>query len=502
MGNAPSVQDTFDMRGHDPQQPSLFHMEDLAVPASVQNLKKAVSAIHTTPIKPEHNHSLNHRRLFDACIMVAQIDFKNRDPSQTERVKNERISPMFEVRTSELSKLAGVTGKNYQRIYDALNDLYDVDLYWNVVGEDANVEWEMKSRFLTTLGIGKGEKAGWVRFAFDPSILEIVLEPKNWATLSLQTMKKLPTSASYALYQNVWRYVNTNQKVTANLPVETWVELLVGKSRYIKDDPEQGKVVVNYGEFKRRVLNPSIEAVNSVKALSYTIKLIEDKAGNRVARLQFKFVPKNDQEQSESPTTWPADVLAFLESLGYTRSEIADMSQAYNLPEVSDAILRLKSAQERMKKEGRSVSSIKAYFAGILAKITASGGKEIDPAAIQAEIERQEAVKRAAERQEKLRQQFDQHQRTRFFSWMAELPQTDRDQLLHQFQDSKEGNAARLIKGGWKNSAIYLQTLRTWLSKNHPDLVEQAFDRPEYRSFEEWMAWKLEGNDAIQSDSK
>lgn len=476
-------------------------MEDLAVPASVQNLRKAVSAIHAAPLKPEHNHSLNHRRLFDACIMVAQLDFKNRDSEQTERVKKERISPMFEVRTSELSRLAGLSGKNYQRIYDALNDLYEMDMHWNILGEDASVEWEMKSRFLTILGIGKGEKAGWVRFAFDPSILEIVLEPKNWATLSLQTMKKLPTSASYALYQNVWRYVNTNQKVTASLPVETWVELIVGKSRYLKDDPEQGKVVVNYGEFKRRVLNPSIEAVNSVKALSYTITLIEDKKGNRVAKLQFKFLPKNDQAQPESPTTWPTDVLAFLESLGYTKAEIADLSQAYNLPELSDAIVRLKAAQERMRKEHKTVTSIKAYFAGILAKISASGGKEVDTAAIQAEIERQEAEKRAAERQEKLRQQFENHLRNRFFKWIAELQADERDKLLQEFQNTKDGQAAKIIKGGWQSSAIYLQTFRTWLAKGHPDLLNQAFDRPEYRSIEEWMAWKLEGNDVIQHQS-
>ena len=151
-------------------------------------------AIHAIPVKAEHAQSLNSRRLFDACILVTQIDFRRRDRAEVERIKNDRISPVFEVRITDL---ASIPGKNYQRLYAELDTLFEMVLRWNIVGEDANVEWDMKSHFLSSLGYGKGQKRGLIRFSMDPAILGIVLEPSNWATLSLQAMERLGTAASY-----------------------------------------------------------------------------------------------------------------------------------------------------------------------------------------------------------------------------------------------------------------------------------------------------------------
>ncbi len=491
----------FDMRRRSTEQPSLFATEDLIIPDTLRSVRKAVSAIHAAPAKAEHNQSLNSRRLFDAFILVAQIDCRKRD-GLVERICKERVSPEFVTRVTDLARLAGIPGKNYVRIYEELDHLYEMDLKWNIVGEDADVQWEMRSHFLSSLGYGKGHRRGSIRFSIDPSILAILLEPSNWATLSLQAMKGLGTAASYALYQNAWRYVNTHAKVTAALPTATWIELLMGHSRYVVDEPGQDKRVVNYGDFKRRVLLDAINRVNETQALSYTLELKELRSGTRVSKLQFKFVPKK-QASLGLPMTWPDDVLRVLGSIGFAAAEIEDLSQAHSYEVVAETLVRLKAAEDRLKTNGRSITSKKSYFNGILANI-ASGGTQDDlnDAKIEAEAKVQDAQRQAEARSERRKGEFAKHQAAVFTTKLFELPDAEREHLLKEFEATKAGaNARRLIdKGGWqaKNTGA-LACLRTWLAEDRPSYLDQLYVNPEDKGFDAWLAWRLDNAEALDS---
>lgn len=493
---APGDQD-FDMRMREPEQPSLFPTEDLIVPETLRSMKKAVSAIHASPIKAEHSQSLNNRRLFDACIMVAQIDCRGRERQLVERIRTDRISPMFEIRVTDMVRLAGIPGKNYERIYAELGQLYDMSLNWNIVGDDNQVEWEMKSHFLTALGHGKGLKRGLIRFAFDPAILEIVLEPSRWATLSLQAMADLKTAASYALYQNCWRYIGTHNKVTATLPTATWIDLLIGKSRYVVEDPKLGKRVENYGDFKRRVLVDAISRVNSVQALGYTLELKELKSGTRVSKLQFKFVPKT-QPSLGIPLTWPSDVLKVLENMGFQKKDIEDLSEGNSYEEVAEAIIRLKAAESRLHATGKTITSKRSYFEGILRNIAGGAvGTDLDHEKIETEVRQQDALRAAEARQERLKEAFASHQKEKFSAWIFFLPDRERAKLVEAFKASPD--ATPPLRGFFdkdltQSNMSALAVLRIWLTKNRPEVVEQFFANPEDRSFDAWMAWKLDGN--------
>lgn len=489
----------FDMRRREPDQPSLFPTEDLIIPETIRSIRKAVSAIHATPLRPEHSQSLNSRRLFDACILVAQIDFRKRDKQMLERVRTERLSPMFETRVTDLARLAGIPGKNYERIYEELDQLFEMILRWNIVGEDSEVEWEMKSHFLSSLGYGRGHKRGLIRFSIDPSILGIVLEPSNWATLSLQAMEGLGTAAGYALYQNAWRYVNTHAKVTAVLPTATWVELLMGHSRYVVDDPEQGKRVVNYGDFKRRVLMDAVRRVNDIQALSYTLELKEYRSGTRVSKLQFKFIPKK-QPSLGLPLTWPEDVLRVLERLDFTQSEIENLSQVHSYEEVADSILRLKAAENRLKAAGRPINSKKSYFNGILANIASGAvGDDLDHEKIEAESKAQEAQLAAELRHARLKKDFSKHVADVFSTKLYELDAVERDEIIRSFEASPSAAKAQLlIKNGWSAKSVgALSILRGWLATDRPEVLDRILTNPEEKSFDAWMAWRL---DAIEPE--
>lgn len=481
-------------------QGTLFASDEIVLPESVRSMRKAVSAIHAVPLKAGYSPSLNHHRLFDACIIVAQLDCRNRDSEFMRRVREDRVSPAFEVRISDLARLARIPGKNYQRIYRELDELADVCLSWNVVGEDSTVEWAMKARFFSLLGIGKGNRQGFVRFAFDPELLAIFLEPTLWAKLSLDVMGGLKTPASYALYQNSYRYVNTHQKITAALPTHIWVELLVGQSYYVTER-EDGSKHVNYGDFKRRVLLDAIRRVNECEALSYTLELREIFSGKKVAKLQFKLVPK-EARQTMIPLGWPTDALELLGQLGYTQQAIKDMSEAHSYEEIADALRRLETAEKIMREKGRKIGARRPYFEGILRNITMGVAEErITDAAVLAEIRAQEAQQAAADRLSRLKTQFDTHQRERFAAWFGALEDEERKGLVVRFLASPKLTAGErfVLKNGFAPGSLSAQALlRTWLSEAEPLIFQAALPHPQDREFEAWMAWRLSGGDVIE----
>ena len=493
LEDPPSSDGQFETRAR-AAQGSLFPSDDFILPESVGSMRKAISAIHAMPIKAEQSHTLTTRRLMDACILVAQLDYRKRGREQIELMRTNRASPLFETRVTEFAKLAGMAGKNYERVRDGLDALYEMTLQWNVVGEDANVEWEMKSHFLASLGYGTGEKRGLIRFSIDPAILEIVLEPSHWATLSLQAMKGLSTPASYALYQNAWRYINTRAKVTAALPTETWIKLIVGPSRYIKEDSATGRSTVQYGDFKRRVLLEAMELVNQVEALDHTLELKEYFSGNRVAKLQFKFIPKQ-QRRLDMPVSWPPEVLDVLAGLGFDAREIADMSQSRSYEEVAESLVRLKASDERMKAAGRPITSRKAYFIGILSNVAAGASvAEISDEDLEKEVREQEAVAAAKEREAKVKEAFARHQTQVANASIFALPPGERAALFAEFEASPKGAKSQILWGrGWTpNNVGALSIFRAWLQEARPDHFEKLLPNPEDRTIEAWSAWRLD----------
>lgn len=484
---------SFDMHRRSPSQTEILGLDELLVPSSITNVRKPIAAIHAIPLKPG-GQTLNSMRLFDALITMAQIDARKLSRDEIEAIRVDRRSPLITARIADLAQLAGIPGKNYNRIYEELQDLYSMDFAWNAVGEDNEVEFEMKAHFLASFGVGKGAKRGLVRFAFPPEVLAFILEPKYWATLSLQVMQGLKTATSYALWQKAWRYINTNAKMTAELPTATWIELIVGPSRYVVNEPNGTKTVLNYGDFKRRVLVDAIERINSVQALSHTLRLKESRSGNKVTRLRFIFEPKT-VHRLDLPLTWSKDMIDVLKSIGFSDPEISTMSESTSREEVSDALVRLKDSTAKARAQGRPITSFKSYFNGILANVTAGSALgDIDHDQIEAQARQQDAERQAEERQKRQQEAFAQHQAKVFNETLFELPDAQRDALFNEFSETVEGKRAeRLLKNGWTvRSAGALALLRSWMLATKPEQHRSLLPNPEDRAFDAWLLWRLD----------
>lgn len=484
--------------GNEPIQPSLFPNE-LFAPKGLKIFRKGISALHTIPVNK--GHTLNSKRVMDAIVVLVQIHFKQLPKHQRETLRELNASPLFKVTKGDLRALAGIQSKEFGRIEDVLDLLHDMKIQWNVLGEDAAVEWKMTSRFLASYGIGLGRNEHMVCFSIDPRVLYLLLEPRLWASLNLDVQHQLGTETSYALYQHAFRYVGTVNKVTADFPVVTWIELLMGPCRYLQIDPDTGeKRVVNYSEWKKRYLLPAIERVNNVQALGHTLELIETRSGMKVRRIQFRFVAKK-QAKLDLPFNWPDAVVASLHSMGFKDADLSDLAQGFTLDEVVESLARFSTANERKSAQGKTIVAPKAFLLGILGNVAEHGATRqagMDEELL-ASTERQAQAERAKElaieKQERARQDFVQHQTRRISDALLDWPDDRRQALLCEFESSTDFAKVKLLlaKKGWERGGNFgaWTILRTWLIKEKTAIIDDLLVSPEDRSFEAWLIGRL-----------
>ena len=485
---------SFKVRTHqEAVQQTLFEQTDLVIPDTLRTFRKSVAAVYAVPMRSDSGTTLLTRRLMDAVILVVQLDCKTRGPNFLQRIQTERVSPIFEVTISNLAELAGIPGKNYQRVYQGLDELFETVMRWNILGDEKMVEFEMRSHLFSMIGFGQNVKRGLIRFSIDPAILSIVMEPSIWASLSLGAMHNLKSSASYALYQATWRYVSTPAKCTAALPTYTWIEIMMGQSRHVATDPDGTKRVVDYSDFKRRVLNDALARINEAPALAYTLELREFKKGPRVTRLQFKFVPKL-QSSLDMPMTWPDDLKMTLRAIGMTDKDIQDLAESVSQEVAAEAVMRLKAAEDKKRSLGLPMFNRRRYFEGIVANLQAGvRASEITEEVIAQQIREQDAIQQKEARDKLMKARFEEHARAVFKEAIGAMEDGLREALFAAFEKTPEGARAKsmFIKGDDKPiPAPYFALLRDWMTKNMEGELRRMLPDAQDRTYEDWLVWR------------
>lgn len=498
ISKMPVGNDEFKMEGLSTQEQSLLFTNDaLVLPDSVRQYTKAVSAIHAVP---DAAMTASARRLMDACILVAQLYHRKLSAAVIEEMRDMRVSPMFEVRTNYLRKLGGIRERNVSALLESFKTLRKVGFRWNVIGEDSRVEFNMQSSFVTTYGTGEGKASGWVRFALEPAVLTLILEPRMFAAFSLQVMDDLRTESSYALYQATFRYVNSDQKVTPRLPVHTWIELIKGPSSYVDEDPATGeKKVKNLHDFKRRDLIPAINRINEVDALNYSLELCERKSGPKIVAWWFKFIPKKQQVfRFDIPGSWPVEMKPLLLSLGFKEPELVDMAQGYSTEEISEALRRLELAEQRHQAKGSRIYSRRHFLTTILEGI---GGQKVQEEKQAEEIEtiaRRKAEEDAAQtRQKNLQKRFADHQQMVLTASMLAMSHEQRGELVEGFKTFARANLntidQRMVEKDSELKGPPVQLLfRKWLEVHMEEMHQGLLPYPQDRDFQAWMMWQME----------
>ena len=477
----------------------IFRSDALYLPDAVGVYRKPIVAIHSVPEKRDAALKLSARKLMEALPLAVQLDLRARGKVAAQalvrKIREDRATPLFEIRTTELGRLAGLSVSNVERIHDTLAELVGFTFIWNVLGEDNQVAYEAVAPFLIRRDRGRGARQGYTRFAFEPEVLLWFLEPKMWANLTWAVMSGigrdsgLGQEAAFGLYQSTWRYIGTSAKLTPALDVHTWIDLIIGPSRFVQVDARGNKKVVDYKDFKRRYLVPGLAILNGLKALNHTLELREEKSGRKVVRLRFKFNPKV-QGVFELPLGWPPETLKLLSELGYQDEEVSTLSQLYPYAQVAEALKRLPEAEARIRAKGSKVYSRKAFFNGILGNI-AKGEvlSEQEESRLLKEAEQREKKANEARRMDALQQKFAMHQRGLITAALRDLPVAEQEALFtaHQTVRPADKAMARLGVMGTGYQVLFCR----WVLDERPDLVAQWLPDSHDVDFQSWLAWQL-----------
>ena len=477
----------------------LFRPDELLLPDALNSYRKPVAAIHAIPARRDMSMKLTARKLMEALPLAVQLDLRSRGKEEAQelvrKIREDRAAPLFEIRTKELGRLAGLSVSNMSRIHETLAEMVGFPFIWNVLGEDGQAEYEAVAPFLIRRDKGFDTKHGYTRFAFEPEILLWFLEPKMWANLSWTVMSGIGRKdgpgqeAAFGLYQNIWRYIGTSAKLTPALPVATWIDLIIGPSRFVKVDDDGHKEVEDYKDFKRRYLVPGLAILNAHPALSHTAELKEDKSGRKVVRLRFKFVEKR-QASFDFPLGWPPASLKYLEEIGFSEKEIATMSQLYLYEQVAEALNRMPAAEQRARAKDSKVYSRPALFSGILRNVV-KGAQQTAEEEARVLQEAQQLKQREAEEQQMQAEQakFSRHQRELIAAAMKALPDDERDKLVQEHLSAKPED--RIMYRSGDMGTAYLVLFSKWLVTAHAELYAAWLPEQKDREFQSWLLWRL-----------
>lgn len=497
------LRDHFEILADEPKtrgkQENLFHSDELLLPEAINLYRKPVAAIHSIPERRDVSLKLSARKLLEALPLAVQLDLRSRRKEQAQalvrKVREDRATPLFEIRTKELARLAGLSASNMERIHETLAELVGFRFAWNVLGEDGTVQYESVAPFLIRRDKGVGEKLGYTRFAFEPEILLWFLEPNMWANLSWTVLSGIGRDsgpgqeAAFGLYQNIWRYIGTSAKVTPALDLATWIDLIIGPSRFVQVDQKGAKKVSDYKDFKRRYLVPGLEILNAHPALNHTVEFKEEKSGRRVVRLRFKFVPKL-QKGFDFPLGWPPESLKLLEDIGFPEQEISNLSQLYPYDQVAEALKRLPIAESRLRNKGSRVYSRVAFFRGILANIAKGEEQsEAEDARLLEEAAKKKQQEIEEQRMRTLQERFAAHQRGILTPAIQAMPPEERDKLMEDHLAARPQDRIMFKPG--KLDGMYFILFCQWLAEARPELHASFLPEAKDRDFQSWMAWQL-----------
>nr|WP_244816705.1 replication initiation protein [Caballeronia sp. Lep1P3] len=241
---------------------------DVVSPSSAE-LRKAVEAI---AIQPKSGKiTLLTRKLFNVLLAVAQQADESGDT--------------YRALLSEIVANSAFDSNDTALVKEHLRRMVSVQVEWSTgtSSQKPGRKWGI-STLIADAEILEDPttRRVWVEFSFAPKIKKKLLDPVQYARLSLQFQSQLRSSAGLALYEICVRYLTNPSHLTMRETWEWWRPILSGTP-----DTEAGdEAKREYKYFKRDYLRPAIAEVNAVTNIF--VELVEHREGRRVAEIQFR----------------------------------------------------------------------------------------------------------------------------------------------------------------------------------------------------------------------
>jgi hypothetical protein len=321
---------------------------DVVSPSSAE-LRKAVEAI---AIQPKSGKiTLLTRKLFNVLLAVAQ---QADDSGDTYRAL-----------LSDIVANSAFDSNDTALVKEHLRRMVSVQVEWSTgtSSQKPGRKWGI-STLIADAEILEDPttRRVWVEFSFAPKIKKKLLDPVQYARLSLQFQSQLRSSAGLALYEICVRYLTNPSHLTMRETWEWWRPILSGTP-----DTEAGdEAKREYKYFKRDYLRPAIAEVNAVTNIF--VELVEHREGRRVAEIQFRVTERKQPMLAldEHPNVFDSTLVDRMVKIGIP---LKDAQTLYADSEENRIRAALQMTEQRMRSTSLPpVRSAAALFKDALKK--------------------------------------------------------------------------------------------------------------------------------------
>lgn len=288
-----------------------------------KDLLKHVSAIHSAAPLTLLQRKINNALLFHAYPMLTK-------------------SEEHTITMTELCRMIGYDGHNYDALKDAILGLLNTVIQWNIIGDDCNDEVWRAGAIISFVEMKKSV----CTYYYSKPLRELLYEPSVYGRISMIVQAKFSSVYALALYENCARYITT--KVTKWFDYEIFRKLMG-----IMDDT---KYTV-FKDFKKRVIDKAVSEVN----LRSSIEVLPEyrTAGRKVVAIRFKLNEKNKKTPLGKRTSKTYDELENNE-----RALIDILQQEFNISSSHGIKLLREYGEEDVWKKVEILKKTKAYKIG------------------------------------------------------------------------------------------------------------------------------------------
>lgn len=223
------------------------------------------------------------------------------------------VQETYEVDIKTLGALIGFDSKNTAHLKEAISELTQSTVEWDILSPENNKHWKISS-LLASAEI----KDGICRYEYSSLLRRELYNPDTWTRINLAIQREFSSSYALILYENCVRFKDI--KTTGLWDIDDFRRLLGVDS------------VPSYQEFKvlnARIIKPAVKEVN--RHSDIIIKPYFIKNGRRIASVRFTI-----QENKQVPLFKVVEEDHITESKAYKELIKRNMSKVFSRQAVLD----------------------------------------------------------------------------------------------------------------------------------------------------------------------
>ncbi len=304
--------------------------------STAREIKKHVATIHCS-----NTLSLLQRKISNALLFHAY--------------KELMIQQEHEITIKQLCKLIAYNGHNHAVIKEALRGLLSTVIEWNVVNDTTgNEDWSASS-ILASVSL----QGPHCLYAYSPRMKQLLHSPSMFGKIDLLIQSHFKSSYGLALYENCIRY--------RGLAYTKWFDIEI--FRKLMGVPA-GKYSI-FRDFKRRVLDKSIEEVNTYSDLIVEPEVLRER--RQVIKIRFSLKERakktrlghstNQEIAGSDASSVDTISMKLIKHYGLKPAQIAELKRQYSIESISEKISLIESSNNYQ--QGK-VKNLAAYFLSAL----------------------------------------------------------------------------------------------------------------------------------------